>query len=235
MTVLRSWGNRLFGMECLSLSLSFGPAIQVQDGIKKVEVLYLCESQRTGRLFFFFSFSCLLLHLTLFLSYCPLFFCSKRKRKQANEGKKGGGELYRRKKQTSPYKKNKKLARSSMRGQGYQSKSTSATTQLLFQIKTTYGRQTTSAQDRNPKRLADQPTETLYSSLLVSPQRQASTHPSFTVKIVFSFSFLYLMLFSFLTHWQWGPDICRVHLKKKMCQGSVIPLHPLSLPLSLFH
>lgn len=134
-----------------------------------------------------------------------------------------------RKKQTSP-KKN--LALSSARGQGYQSKSSSATTRLLFQIKTTYGRQTTSAQKRNPKRLAEQPTETLYSSLLVSPQRQASTHPSFTVKIVFSFSFLYLMLFSFLTHWQWGPDICRVHLKKKMCQGSVIPPPP-SLSLSL--
>lgn len=123
-----------------------------------------------------------------------------------------------------------------MRGQGYQSKSTSVTTRLLFQIKTTYGRQTTSTQDRNPKRLADQPTETLYSSLLVSPQRQASTHPSFTVKIVFSFSFLYLVLFSFLTHWQWGPDICRVHLKKKMCQGSVIPSTlSLSLSLSLAH
>ncbi len=57
-----------------------------------------------------------------------------------------------RKKQTSP-KKN--LAPSSARGQGYQSMSNSATTRLLFQIKTTYGRQTTSEQKRNPKRLAD--------------------------------------------------------------------------------
>ncbi len=138
-----------------------------------------------------------------------------------------------RKKQTSP-KKN--LAPSSARGRVYQSKSSLATTRLLFQIKTTYGRQTTSEQKRNLKRLAEQPTKTLYSSLLVSPQRQASTHPCFTVKIVFSFSFLYLMLFSFLTHWQWGPDICRVHLKKKMCQGSVIPPPPsLSLSLSLAH
>lgn len=37
----------------LALFQSFSPAIRVQDGIKKVEVLYLCESQRTGRLFFF--------------------------------------------------------------------------------------------------------------------------------------------------------------------------------------
>lgn len=233
MTVLRSWGNRLFGMERLSLSLSFtlpGPAIRVQDGIKKAEVLYLCVWEPEYRPSFLF-FSCLLLHLTFFLSYC--FFCLVFFLKEEETGqrrKERGKKLCMRKKQTSP-KKN--LAPSSARGQGYQSMSNSATTRLLFQIKTTYGRQTTSEQKRNPKRLADRPTETLYSSLLVSPQRQASTHPSFTVKIVFSFSF-YLMLFSFLTHWQWGPDICRVHLKKKMCQGSVIPPPP-SLSLSLFH
>lgn len=55
----------------LSLALfhSFGPAIRVQDGIKKVEVLYLCESQRTGRLCFFFFLSVAPSHsLSLILS-----------------------------------------------------------------------------------------------------------------------------------------------------------------------
>ncbi len=102
MTVLRSWGNRLFGMERLSLSLSFtlsGPAIRVQDEMLKC-CICVFGSQRTGRLFFF-----------LFLSIAPsrffsliLSFFLKRKRKQANEGKKGKKKLCMRKKQTSPKK-----------------------------------------------------------------------------------------------------------------------------------
>jgi len=95
MTVLRSWGNRLFGMECLSLLLSFTLSVPL-SGFRTASKRSKCcicvrAREQAGCAFFFF---CLLLHLTLFLSYCPLFFCSKRKRKQANEGKKGGGKNY---------------------------------------------------------------------------------------------------------------------------------------------
>lgn len=93
MTVLRSWGNRLFGMECLSLSFSFtlsGPAIRVRDGIKKAEVLYVWEPEnRPAFLFFFLSIA-----PSHFLSLILSFFLKKRKRKQANEGKKGEKTMY---------------------------------------------------------------------------------------------------------------------------------------------
>ncbi len=214
----------------LSLSLSFtlsGPAIRVQDEMLKC-CICVFGSQRTGRLFFFLFLS--IAPSRFFLSYCP-FFKKGRGNRPTKERKEKKNYVWERNRQVL-----KKTWLRVVREGEFQSKSSLATTRLLFQIKTTCGRQTTSEQKRNLKRLAEQPTKTLYSSLLVSPQRQASTHPCFTVKIVFSFSFLYLMLFSFLTHWQWGPDICRVHLKKKMCQGSVIPPPPsLSLSLSLAH
>lgn len=101
-------------------------------------------SRRTGRPFFLFSRT------------RPLSPPSRLKKERGNEPtkeRKGKKHMYEKEKDN--------LAPSITRGQRYQSKSTSATTRLLFQIKTTYGRQMTLTRERNPKRLV----ETLCSSL----------------------------------------------------------------------
>lgn len=86
----------------LALFQSFGPAIRVQDGIKKVEVLYLCESQRTGRLFFFPVCCSISLSFSHTVHY---FFAVKGRGNRPTKERKGGKKLCRRKKQTSPKKK----------------------------------------------------------------------------------------------------------------------------------
>lgn len=163
----------------LSLTRSSCPAIRVQDTIKKRLKCCVCARELANRPALLF----ILLFLTLSLSLYRTILFKKGKRKQANEGKKREKNICMRKRKTSAKKTWLGVAE---RGQWYQSKSTSATTRLLFQIKTTYGRQMTLTQERNLKRLDDRNSTHPFSSIL-------KAHPFYCKS-------LHLLFFPTLSH-----------------------------------
>ncbi len=223
----------LFGMERLSLSLSFtlsGPAIRVQDEMLKC-CICVFGSQRNRSAFLFF----VLVYCSISLFSLILSFFFKKEEETGQRRKKGKKKLcMRRNRQVLKKNPGFRVVRG---GRGYQFKVKFGNNATTISNKNYIRRQTTSEQKRNLNGSPNNRPKLFYSI----PSR-VSSKAGFNSPLLYCKNCLSLFpssiscLFLFLTHWQWGAWHLQSAFKEKMCQGSVIPPPPsLSLSLSLAH